>query len=622
MTVICTIGSDGRKFYFKDGKRIAASKVKNISNIICSPKSSKKKSSPKSPSKSSSKRQSRKKPKSPSKKKPKSPSKKKPKSPSKSSPRRRSRKKPESELKPCKEYQYRDPVTRRCNNNPEYKRKSRSKSDKELEKKCKDHQYFDPVTRRCKNKPDYKRKRTKKDQPDLFLNKERWIEPATSPSCLSDSKFPFRDIQEKVVKFMEDHNSLLVVHGTGCGKTLTSIGVAECYLRDNPNDNIIIISPASLTANYKKEMNKFNIRDKSKYKFYSFDKFLFEEKKGNPVDCNNTLLIVDEAHNLRNYTGKKSLAVLNCAKYATKRLLLTATPFVNKFTDLIPLINYLYGGNIVGTKMQFYEDEAEYWISDSGDEFTFNTIKFLLYDKVDVVDCKDPEFFPERIDERIYIPMSEEYFSRYVRLMNSENVYGIQFSNPEKFYNGHRRAVNKTGYEYYSEKIRSITPMLKQGKTLLYTNWIDFGIEPITSALKREGITYKVFSGSISKSKRARIVQEFNNNEFEVLVITRAGGEGLDLLEVRNVIILDPTWNDAGLQQIIGRAIRYKSHYYLPKEEQKVYVYTLVLTEPNIDEIDEEDKSGLSGDRILYNIIGRKISMNEKLYEILEDVSI
>jgi SNF2 family DNA or RNA helicase len=63
-----------------------------------------------------------------------------------------------------------------------------------------------------------------------------------------------------------------------------------------------------------------------------------------------------------------------------------------------------------------------------------------------------------------------------------------------------------------------------------------------------------------------------------VLVITKAGGEGLDLVGVNSVVILDPTWNPAGIDQIVGRAIRYKSHAHLPISERKVDIYYVLLT--------------------------------------------
>jgi hypothetical protein len=52
----------------------------------------------------------------------------------------------------------------------------------------------------------------------------------------------------------------------------------------------------------------------------------------------------------------------------------------------------------------------------------------------------------------------------------------------------------------------------------------------------------------------------------------------LDLKETRTLIILEPYWNQARLDQVKGRAIRYKSHANLPKEQRNVDVYTLVLT--------------------------------------------
>ena len=57
--------------------------------------------------------------------------------------------------------------------------------------------------------------------------------------------------------------------------------------------------------------------------------------------------------------------------------------------------------------------------------------------------------------------------------------------------------------------------------------------------------------------EKNKIIKEFNENKFQVLIISRSGMEGLDLKEVRNVILMDPVWNYSGINQIKGRAIRY-----------------------------------------------------------------
>jgi hypothetical protein len=73
-------------------------------------------------------------------------------------------------------------------------------------------------------------------------------------------------------------------------------------------------------------------------------------------------------------------------------------------------------------------------------------------------------------------------------------------------------------------------------------------------------------------------MSDYNSGKVPVLLISAAGAEGLDLKETRSLIILEPYWNDARLDQVKGRAVRYRSHANLPKKDRTVDIYTLVLT--------------------------------------------
>ena len=526
------------------------------------------------------------------------------------------------EYKPCKDHQYRDPVTNRCKNKEDYKRDRKSPNNPEY-KPCKDHQYRDPVTNRCKNKEDYRKKPTKARKVreiDRKLPPDRWVQISkTTEDCIKRSKLPLRELQIKVVQYMDDNDGLLVMHSTGTGKTLTAITTSQCYLDKYPDNKVVFVGPASLISNFKKEMNNYGLEIIDKYDFYSFDKFYLADKAGNPPDLINTMLIVDEAHNLRNPSSKKSQAIVNAAKNADKRLLLTATPFVNNLMDFIPLINIIYGRKIVGTQLEFFEGKTQEFLGKKANSDNLTTLRYLMRDKIDVIILPNTGEYPDRIDIVKHTPMSMDYYERYNRLISGENIYGILFTSPDRFYNAYRRAVNAAGSDYYSAKIDSSVDIFKTGKSLVYTNWVEFGIKPITDALKNHNISFKVFYGDTPMEQRQKIVDEFNSDKFQVLVITKAGGEGLDLKGVKSVVVMDPTWNDAGLQQIIGRAIRYKSHVHLPVEDQKVSVYYMLLTVPK--EISEEENS-ISGDRILYDIIERKNEINSAIIAILEDMSI
>ena len=86
-----------------------------------------------------------------------------------------------------------------------------------------------------------------------------------------------------------------------------------------------------------------NIKNYDKYSFYSFNKVVRDGKSSNnqlykkyKVD-KNTLLIVDEAHNIKNIKsgGKPAQSakyVLSLAERTENCLYLTATPYVNKFS--------------------------------------------------------------------------------------------------------------------------------------------------------------------------------------------------------------------------------------------------------------------------------------------------
>ena len=74
---------------------------------------------------------------------------------------------------------------------------------------------------------------------------------------------------------------------------------------------------------------------------------------------------------------------------------------------------------------------------------------------------------------------------------------------------------------------------------------------------------------------------KYINDKYRVLIITRAGAEGVDTINTQNIIIMDSQWNDALSEQIIARAIRYKSHYGLPQSQRYVNVYRTILMRSN-----------------------------------------
>ena len=158
------------------------------------------------------------------------------------------------------------------------------------------------------------------------------------------------------------------------------------------------------------------------------------------------------------------------------------------------------------------------------------------------------------------------------------------------------------------------------GKTLIYSAFLDKGINRIKTLLTTNNIEFVEITGKLTKAKREEAVKKYNSNKIKVMFITKAGGEGLDLKETQNVIIFESSWNKPNEDQVIGRAIRYKSHTNLPKEKQHVNVYRLIMIKP--DKLFDNDDMKKSADELLQDLMRNKERWNKGFLDMLKPLSI
>lgn len=218
--------------------------------------------------------------------------------------------------------------------------------------------------------------------------------------------------------------------------------------------------------------------------------------------------------------------------------------------------------------------------------------------------------------------MSDKMYNEYVKIEDApkmrEDLAPDELASGA-FYSGLRQASNNYG-GINNPKTKWIIDKLKkdvvdrkiQHKTLIYSTYKFSKIvgkkTPLNHATKYlsdHKINYGLISGNISKADRKRIVDKYNSGEYPVLFISKAGSEGLDLKETRNVIIIEPTWNREMINQTIGRAVRYKSHAALSPKERVVNVYELLAVKP-----DGVEDDMISVDKILFNYSRKKTSSN------------
>ncbi|UOX38569.1 chromatin remodeling complex ATPase [Finch poxvirus] len=164
-----------------------------------------------------------------------------------------------------------------------------------------------------------------------------------------------------------------------------------------------------------------------------------------------------------------------------------------------------------------------------------------------------------------------------------------------------------------------VSILQSKGKCLVFEPFIRLsGIEILLQYFNVFGITYIEFS-SRTKDVRSKNVAEFNvidNTDGEitkVCVFSQSGNEGISFLSINDIFILDMTWNEASLKQIIGRAIRLNSHMNNSPERRYVNVYFVVA---------KLASGGTSVDEVLLDIIRSKSKEFSQLYRVLKYSSI
>jgi hypothetical protein len=218
----------------------------------------------------------------------------------------------------------------------------------------------------------------------------------------------------------------------------------------------------------------------------------------------------------------------------------------------------------------------------------------------------------------------------------------------------------------YSVKIKCILDKIyntknkevSEGIILIYSQYIDAGLIPMALALEEMGFTrYAENAKPLFKNKPSDIVdvrtmqtpkdkKDFMparyalitgdprlspNNDYEVkgltnednkdghkvkvILISKAGSEGIDFKFIRQVHILEPWYNMNRIEQIIGRAVRNFSHKDLPFEKRNVeiFMYGTILGKENKEE---------AADLYVYRVAEYKALQIGKVTRILKENSV
>jgi len=119
----------------------------------------------------------------------------------------------------------------------------------------------------------------------------------------------------------------------------------------------------------------------------------------------------------------------------------------------------------------------------------------------------------------------------------------------------------------------------------------------------------------------------------QTIIISESGSEGIDLKNVQYVHIMEPYWNYVRIKQVIGRAVRLKSHLDLPEDKREVhiYIYLMKFSDEQIEILPKEIKiydssrenknKYLTTDQSLWEISLIKDKINTELIRCVKEAS-
>lgn len=453
--------------------------------------------------------------------------------------------------------------------------------------------------------------------------------------------------QVRAVQQAEKAPGLLLYHGLGSGKTLSALAAAE-----QTGGEKTVITPAALRQNFLKELKKF-VKKPTGYDVMSYDEAVRRQELKETAST-----IIDEAHRMgRAGTGLSRLP----EKVKGKVLLLTGSPIRNEPAELYPLLKAVAKDRPIPAsaeafKKRFVGRESVWpglfgWLRgvkpvEREVILRQGELKSLLRGRVSYHPGGVGEY-PQVSEEHVDVEMSPQQTELYNAFMKShpDLAYKIRRNLPpsrseSKRLNAFLSAVrqvsnNPQAYDVslqghvvdHSPKMqRMLVEIRKRSKdpdfkAVVYSNYLESGILPMAEKLTEMGIPSAVFTGRMDDEHKRRAVESYNRGKAKVLLISGAGAEGLDLKGTQLVQLMEPHWNRARIDQVIGRTARHMSHSHLPPDKQKVHVQRFYATpKPSLLQRWGLSDKEIGADRYLHELSSRKHELVSKMLDILKEV--
>ncbi|KMQ50743.1 Helicase, SNF2/RAD54 family [Chitinispirillum alkaliphilum] len=377
----------------------------------------------------------------------------------------------------------------------------------------------------------------------------------------------------------------------GLGKTIQILAHLQ-KLKQKERTSLIIV-PASLLENWRKEIEKFTpdlnvvtIHPQEKQNG-SMDEICSDIKKydiaittyGMLSRCvwlkehNWFYIICDEAQAIKNPGTNQTKSVK--ALKSKNRCVITGTPVENRLSDLWSIFDFINPG-LLGSFKEFKEFSKKV---DKEPEL-FGQLRQVVHPYILRRSKKDKSIIndlPDKVEMKTWCTLSSHQILLYEQLISKmeddlKTAEGIKrkglvisclmkckqiCNHPDHYTGSGEYGREKSGkFRRLAELCETIYE--KREKVLIFTQFAEI-IEPLSFFLESIfGAPGLTLSGSTSMKKRKEAVEKFQSRDYfpYFILSLKAGGVGLNLTEANHVIHFDRWWNPAVENQATDRAYR------------------------------------------------------------------
>ena len=308
-------------------------------------------------------------------------------------------------------------------------------------------------------------------------------------------------------------------------------------------------------------------------------------------NCQFDMIVLDEAQHIKNEGSLTSKVVKQIP--SKHKFALTGTPLENHLGELWSIFDFVMP-SYLGTRYHF-RDQFEKKTETEQDQVQMDKLRKLIEPfmmrriKKDVL-----KELPDKLETNLIVGMTDEQKRLYAAMvaeikgefLDEQDGKPMDADKRMRLLVGLMRlrqicahpSAYLSNYNGGSGKLEALMELLEEleesgHRTLVFSQFTSV-LKLIQKAIGSDGF---YLDGSMAAKERIEMVNQFNNGEKSVFLISlKAGGSGLNLTGADTVIHFDPWWNPAVEDQATDRAHRIG-------QEKRVHVIKLI-TQNSIEE--------------------------------------